>query len=360
MAKKLEVSVDEAQGGDLASLAKRVANYVLNKDHRRYENWENAVNAGGLICLDAELYSAKIKAIADYSVRMQASDGQLSFGLIVPGDPANVVQKWTGAGTITGTVHSSTVGPVVLHAYEKTKDELYLKAAERQYGYLNAVKRTQDGGVVHREEAAELWLDTVWFIVPFLAHYGKIAGSKEATDDAVRQIDVHLDRLLDAKTGLLRHIWCESPDSYPQSSFWSRGHGWVVAGLADTYELLPQGHSGRRSITKQLQALVPPLIARQDATGFWHNILDDRHSPLESTGTLMFAYGFKKALDLGILKGDEILNSARRGLEAAAQVVDVDGTVHLAALPPGGPGARVGVAPYGQGWFLQAAGRFVR
>src|SRR5207253_1331105 len=102
----------------LAELATRAAEYIVAQNPLRYENWENACNVGALIALNPERYAAKIEEIADYAVRMQASDGQLAYGLIVPGDPANVVEKWTGAGTITGTVHAATLGPVVLYLYE--------------------------------------------------------------------------------------------------------------------------------------------------------------------------------------------------------------------------------------------------
>ncbi|HVZ43534.1 MAG TPA: glycoside hydrolase family 88 protein [Ramlibacter sp.] len=343
----------------LPELAARAADYICAQNPLRYENWENACNAGGLVSLDAARYADKVKEIADYAVRMQASDGQLAYGLIVPGDPANVVEKWTGAGTITGTVHAATLGPVVLRQYEVSGESRYLDAAKLQFAYMMRVGRTRDGGIVHREEAPELWLDTVWFVAPFLAKYGLVTGNGDAVDDAVRQIDVHVEHLLDPKSHLLRHIWCETPDHIPQSMYWARGHGWVVAAVADIWEMLPAEHRGRASISRLLGTLLPALVKLQDRTGLWRNIMDDKRSPLEASGTLMFAYGIRKALDLGIVQGAGYADAARRAMEAVMPFVGTDGAVSLVALPPGGPRARLGVAPYGQGWFAAAAGRFL-
>jgi unsaturated rhamnogalacturonyl hydrolase len=343
----------------LAAVTARVAEYTIGLDAKRLENHEKAVIANGLIALGQDKYVKVAHQIARHAMKTQNSDGQLGFGPIVPGDPARAVEKWTGAGTITGTVHSSTLGPAVLHFYRLLGEEEYLAAARRQYGYLQSVPRTKDGGIIHREEAKELWADSIWFICPFLAQYGAVTGDAGATDEAVRQIRVHTERLRDVRSGLFRHIWCETPNYYPQTMFWSRGHGWIAAGLVDTYGFLPKGHSGRGEISEILDTMARALLGLQDASGFWHNILDDRHSPLESSGTLMFAYALRKALDDGILNDKHYAEAARRAMEAAKGMVYNDGSVGLVTLPPGGPGARIGTAPYGQGWFLHAASRFL-
>ena len=51
---------------------------------------------------------------------------------LVQGDPGNAVERWTGAKTITGTLHSSSYGPGTLHFARATGNGRYLEAARRQ------------------------------------------------------------------------------------------------------------------------------------------------------------------------------------------------------------------------------------
>ena len=174
----------------------------------------------------------------------------------------------------------------------------------------------------------------------------------------MRQVSLHADRLCDPRTGLFRHIWSETPDSFPQSTFWSRGQGWITASLVDVYEALPAGHAGRPQMASMLERMLAALIPLQDASGFWHNVVDDPRAALESSGTSLFAYSIRKALDMGMLSGPGYAAAAQRGFDAVTQAVHDDGAVGMTSLPPGGPNARFGSAPYGQGAFLLAASRF--
>jgi unsaturated rhamnogalacturonyl hydrolase len=338
----------------------RVADYTMRLNNKAFKNWEFAPVINGLIALGGPRQLEAAKRIIDLGIALQNSEGQLAFGLnIVQGDPGNAVERWTGARTITGTLHSSSYGPGTLHFHGRSGEARYLEAARRQYEYVKTVRRTRDGGFVHREETTELWVDTVYFTAPFLAQYGAIAGEPAAIDEAVRQIRVHADRLRDPRVGLFRHIWCETPDSFPQSTFWARGQGWIAASLVDVYEALPAGHAGRAEVAAILDRMVTALLPLQDGSGFWHNVVDDPRAPLESSGTSLFVYAIRKGLDLGMLADKGCSAAAQRGMAAVMQAVYDDGAVGMTSLPPGGPNAKFGSAPYGQGAFLLAASRFV-
>jgi unsaturated rhamnogalacturonyl hydrolase len=342
----------------LNELITSVGEYSLNLNHYKSENWENGVLIDGFLATGRPEFHETIMQIVDHAIATQDSDGQLAFGLIIPGDPGDAVGRWSGRSTITGTVHSTPLGPGVLWAYKQTGDERYLEAARKQWDYYKTVDRTSNGGFVHREEAPELWLDTVWFICPFFAEYGKITGDASATQEAIRQILTHAE-ILQESNGLFRHVWCERPNYFAQSKYWARGMGWVTAAIVDVWEQLPENEPSRPEIAKILTDCVEALLQYQDASGFWRNILDDRHESLEASGTAMFAYSMKKALDLGIIEGKRFEESAQRAMNAISAVVQPSGAVGTVALPPGGPNARIGTTTYGQGWYLMAASRFV-
>jgi unsaturated rhamnogalacturonyl hydrolase len=338
----------------------RVAEYTIALNNKAFKNWEFATVINGLIALGEPRYVAAAKRIVDLGIALQNSEGQLAFGLnIVQGDPGNAVERWTGAKTITGTLHSSSYGPGTLFFHRHTDEPRYLEAARRQYEYVKTVRRTRDGAFVHREETTELWVDTVYFTAPFLAQYGALTADVHAADEAVRQIRLHAERLCDPRTGLFRHIWCETPDSFPQSTFWARGQGWITASVVDVYEALPEGHAGRRELAALFERMLAGLVPLQDESGFWHNVVDDPRAALESSGTSLFAYSMQKALDLRMISGQGYAAAALKGFEAVLHAVHEDGAVGMTSLPPGGPNARFGSAPYGQGAFLLAASRFV-
>ena len=181
----------------------------------------------------------------------------------------------------------------------------------------------------------------------------------KAIDEAVKQIEVHADHLYDSYTGLYRQGWTESPkDSFKQDTFWSRGVGWLTTAIVDTYQYLPEDHAGREPLAEMLRDLSETLLDYQDASGFWHNTLDDDESPLETSGTLMFAYSFRRGLDLGILSDERFEASAQRAMDVCDGTVNRDGEVRRVSVVPGGPNSPLGVALHGQGWYLLAASCF--
>lgn len=356
----LEISPQTEGASGMHHLVKLVADYTMGLNNKAFKNWEFAPVINGLIALGEPRQLEAARRIVDLGIALQNKEGQLAFGLnIVQGDPGNAVERWTGAKTITGTLHSSSYGPGTLHFARATGNGRYLEAARRQRAYVQTVRRTRDGAFVHREETTELWVDTVYFTAPFLAQYGAITGDATAMDEAVLQIRLHADRLCDPRRKLFRHIWSEAPDYFPQSTYWARGQGWITASLVDVYEALPEDHPGRTELAELLDDMVSALLPLQDTSGFWHNVVDDPRAALESSGTSLFAYSIRKGLDLGMLVGDDRAAAARRGFEAVLQAVHDDGAVGMTSLPPGGPNARFGSAPYGQGAFLLAASRFV-
>ncbi|WP_042665823.1 glycoside hydrolase family 88 protein, partial [Haloferax sp. ATB1] len=132
-------------------------------------------------------------------------------------------------------------------------------------------------------------------------------------------------------------------------------NGWAAAASADVLERLPEDHPKRDDLLDLFRSHCEALLPLQDGSGFWHNLVDDPHTPLESSGTLMFAYAFARGIDLGILDEETYRQPAEDGLAAVSRVVGDEGAVNRVAGPPGGPEAPLTDTPYGQGWFLMAA-----
>jgi len=252
------------------------------------------------------------------------------------------------------------LGWPVLHMYEETGDSRYLKAARRQYEYLQTnAKRTAENAIAHHRGQIELWVDSLFMLCPFLARFGEVTGETEAFDEATHQIKIQAKHLQDPHTGLFRHEWREQPNSYPESTFWSRGNGWALAGILETLDYIPSNHPDREQLAEIFSRTAAAVVERQDASGFWHNVLDDDQTPLETSGTLMFAYSFARGTEMGLLTDDQYMDAAEAAIDVAAGTVDPEGKVRRVATPPGGAGAPLGVTSYGQGWFLKTIDWFV-
>ena len=328
-------------------------------------DWERAMAINGWFAIDSCVEEATYWT--DRGIETQTSAGQFAYG---SGDIASYSETDQHVQDRSRNSYNDTYFPTynpaamawpTLELYDRTGEERYLEAVRRQYEYFHGehVPRTQDGAISRREDKCELYTEILHFLCPFFIRYGRLVGDNAPVDEAVEQIRLHTKRLHDPNSGLFRHIWHESPDLYPASSYWARGVGWATAGLLDSLLWLPDTHDGRERIHRILETILDTLVSLQDESGFWHQRLDERRSPLEASGTLMFVYTMKRALEERIFEKEEYELAAGRGMDACRGVVGDEGAVHRVARPPASSFAPLGTTEYGQGWFRMAARWFL-
>ncbi len=319
------------------------------------EDWQRAVAVDGLRAVDA--HEATVQRAVDRAVATQTSEGQFAYGW---GEYPREWAKWTDydVGSYSPTANPAAIGRSVLTVYNRTGEERYLDAARRQYEFFESVDRTADGGISRRDDRVELFTEILYFLGPFFVLYGQALDEDEPIEAAVEQVDVHCRHLQDPHTGLFRHIWRETPNTFPEGSFWSRGNGWAVAGLLDVALLLPDDHPAQERVRSSLQEALEAIVKLQDASGFWHQRLDDPSTPLETSGTAIFAYTLRRGIDAGVVSGTHA-EAAQDAMDACLGVVDEGGRVRRVSKPPASSLSPLGVTSYGQGWFLLAASAFL-
>jgi hypothetical protein len=145
--------------------------------------------------------------------------------------------------------HPNHVAPglALLDLWAATGDERYLRSAEALGREAAALPRLPSGAFAHAP--GEVWVDTLYMTVPFLARLATATGDAAWRDEAIRQFDAHA-RIL-ASRGLWRHGWTYRDPEGPLGSLWLRGNGWAAAACADLLAELddddpsPPGGSGR-------------------------------------------------------------------------------------------------------------------
>jgi unsaturated rhamnogalacturonyl hydrolase len=341
----------------LSDLVTRVAEYTAALDLES-EDWERATAVNGLLAV--EEFEDRARHWVDRAVETQTDAGQLAYGSSnSAGEDEEASRNSYNEGYFP-TYNPAAMAWSALEFYDRTGEDRYLDAAHRQYEYLTeAVERTSDGGISRREGKVELFTEVYYFVCPWFVRYGSLVDRQEPIEEAVRQAKVHAKHLQDPNSGLFRHIWHEVPDFYPASSYWGRGVGWATGGLLDTLALLPDDHPERDDLVAILERTLDALVDLQDASGFWRQRLDDPQSPLEASGTLIFAYTMKAGLQEDVLTDERYETAAQRAMDACRGIVGEDGAVGRIARPPASSFSPLGTTAYGQGWFLLAASQFL-
>jgi rhamnogalacturonyl hydrolase YesR len=143
-----------------------------------------------------------------------------------------------------------------------------------------------------------------------------------------------------------------------QKMFWSRGNGWVVAGIARVLDDLPASHPAHGMFVSLLQQMAAALAPRQRSDGYWSSCLTDTtdYPEPESSGTSAFVYAIAWGVNRGLLPAEQYGTVVQNGWNALVGAVDATGKLGwvqpVGAAP--GPSTATDTAPYGVGLFLLA------
>lgn len=146
--------------------------------------------------------------------------------------------------------------------------------------------------------------------------------------------------------------------------FWSRGNGWVVAGLCRTMECIPENHPDRERYAILFLEMSAKLASLQQDDGFWRsNLLDAaRYPERESSGTGFFIYAFAWGINRGLLPEKEYLPVVQRGWNALCSAVNKEGKVEWVQAMGARPDhtRQESSEPYAAGGFLLAGSEVLR
>lgn len=170
--------------------------------------------------------------------------------------------------------------------------------------------RTTEGGFQHitleADNHNELWDDTLFMAVLFLAKAGLVFNEEKYIEEAIYQFLLHTEYLLDTHTGLWYHGWTFNGNHNFVKALWGRGNSWITIFIPEFLEYLSEyaiPSSTKRYIVNILNKQIEALYKYQNANGLWHTLVNDSDSYLEASATCGLAYGILKAVRLGYIKG---------------------------------------------------------
>lgn len=217
------------------------------------------------------------------------------------------------------------------------------------------------------------WADALYMVMPVMTKMYLLTGDQMYLDKLYENF-LWSDSLMWDKEAQLyyrdgKYIWPKVKTSCDGGkSFWARGDGWVLAGLAKVLADMPKDYKGRPFFEQRFRELADGVVACQRPDGYWsRSMLCEGDAPgPETSGTAFFCYGLEWGVNHGLLQGDKY----RQAIDKAW------GYLRVTALQPDGsigyvqpigekpdPNKIVDArsqAPFGTGAWLLAACERVR
>lgn len=306
---------------------------------------------------------ALAEKVADYQIAMLAGGAMPSNGALDTPHKTGWVQGALFVGLIEMAEHSDKpiykqtilqrgvankwqLGPAYYHADDHVIGQSYLWASRHgagpeAYGLVRArldgiLANRPEVDLVHREYSDPrgvhcaqrwCWSDAIFMAPPLWLELSQITGDTRYADYAKAEFIATTDYLYDPVEHLYyrdsRFFERRGPDG--EKVFWSRGNGWVFAGLARMIPLLPEGDPARKRMETVFVEMAGALKAIQKEDGFWAPSLLAKQSVPESSGTGFFVYGLAWGIEAGLLDRADYEPAVRKGWKALVASVHPDG-----------------------------------
>ena len=215
--------------------------------------------------------------------------------------------------------------------YERTGDARYGALCREWAAWLvDELPKTRGGGFQHLTSDTlndqELWDDTLFMAVLFLANMGRIERRDDWVNEAKYQFLLHIRYLADPGTGLFFHGWTFHGRHNFARGRWGRGNSWLTASLPELLGMIHCEAYLTRYLGEVLTSQAEALETCQSPEGMWHTLVDDPTSYLEASCTCGFGYGLLSGVRLGLL--DERYRAvALKALDPILDLIDENGTV---------------------------------
>lgn len=227
----------------------------------------------------------------------------------------------------------NTMAPYLVMSFmaEYLKDETYMQhCKEAAQWIMEKMPRTEEAGIQHQTSddtnEQELWDDTLFMTVLFLANMGRILDRQDYKEEAQYQFLLHMKYLQDPKTGFWYHGWTFLERNNFAGAFWARGNCWLTIAIPEVLSLLDCPCQVSRILTQTLENQVRALAKSQASSGMWHTLLDDPTSYEEASGTCGIAYGILRGIHSGVLnrKWKQV---AEKALEPVLGLISEEGVL---------------------------------
>ena len=302
-----------------------------------------------------------LTALADRSANPRYADAILSLG---------DRKKWS-LGPRPFHADDYEVAQNWVWAYRHKHDPRMIAAVRQRFDATIAANPTNSLQMVPTSDpAGGCFRRWCWCDALFMAPMGWISLSQAVNDPrylayADKEFRATTDYLFDSRQSLYYRdsSYFGKTGPHGEKIFWSRGNGWVYAGLARILTTLPANSPSRPYYQDLFLKMSRKLVSLQKPDGSWApSLLDPRDNTLpETSGTGFFTYGLAWGVHAGVLKEPLYRRAAERGWSLLAKAVRPDGKlgwVQQVGSEPDSVAADY-TQPFGVGAFLLAGSAMI-
>ena len=181
------------------------------------------------------------------------------------------------------------------------------------------------------------WCDALFMAPPVLAKYAKMKADNSLITEMDKYYRQTYDLLYDRNDRLFardgRFLWTGSDADLKEQNgkkvFWSRGNGWVLAGLALTLDELPEGHPSRAFYVDLFIEMADRIKGLQHEDGLWRtSLLHPESFPHgEVSGSGFFTFALAWGINKGLLQKSDYGSSVQKAWKALLKCQQEDGKV---------------------------------
>jgi unsaturated rhamnogalacturonyl hydrolase len=301
--------------------------------------------------------------------------GLTAFAPLSP-DP----RRYLGAVRRNGEENRWRPGPRPLHADDHAITQSYflLHRVEQDRAIIQPALRNFDAVILYPfNESLEfvdyektsrewVWCDALFMSPPALAMAAKATGNRRYLDVMNRLWWKTTDYLYDKE----EHLYYRDSRFFTQRApngrkiFWSRGNGWVLAGLARVLQEMPADYPERPRYVRLFSDMAAKVATLQQSDGYWRtSLLDPDSHPLpETSGTAFYVYALAWGVNEGLLDRATYGPVIRRGWSALVRAVHPNGMLGYVQRIGDQPGntSESGTEIYGVGALLLAGSEVYR
>ena len=210
------------------------------------------------------------------------------------------------------------------------------------------------------------WCDALFMGPPAWALLYRATGDTRYLDFALKNWWITTDYLYDRNEHLYFRdsTYFNRREKNGNKIFWSRGDGWVMAGLVRLLENIPSNHPDRPKLEALYRDMAARIITCQQPDGLWRaSLLDPEEYPMQETsGSGFYTYALAWGVNQGLLERSQYERSVSRAWAALLECVEPDGK--LTHVQPIGADPKKfsedATEVYGVGAFLLAGSEIYR
>ncbi len=215
--------------------------------------------------------------------------------------------------------------------YRLKKDKRMLQSTIDSVAKLQTTK----GNEATKHGITWWWCDALYMAPPTLAKLAKYLNTPQylALNDSLFQecYDLLYDKgehLFYRDANYLLNAQGEGKrEGNKQKVFWSRGNGWVVAGLARLLNELPKNYVKRPFYEQLFKEMVEKVASLQQADGLWRSSLLDpmAYNGGEGSGSAFYCYAMAWGINNGLLDKAQYTPSVKKAWKGINSLLNSEG-----------------------------------